>query len=458
MAAVRAARTTRVLDVSTIVLTAAFVVAGLVACGVAFGHAAAFRPVPVAVLVGAILAAEAFRSNVTPRLEVSSASVLITLAAALFGPLGGLVVGASGALLDLRGPRARWLTYSCMYAVEGVVGGMLASTVQGTGPAAAARSTILAAFGVYGTSLVAGGVIVLARRITPLHDHLRLHALVTGAGVVLAMPIVFGLAFGYRTAGLPVMLLVLVPTLVCHCLLRLYREREQLALSLSEGNMTFALSLVRALDARDEHTAGHSAAVAVYARDVARLKGLPDAEVAKIQLAALLHDIGKIGLTNDVLFKQGSLTEAEWEHVRRHPEVGAQIAGEAPVFAEIARYILHHHERPDGLGYPHGLEGDRIPLASSIISVADAYNAMTSTRPYRTAMAPEEAVRELRAGSGGQFDPHVVELFVRVLEGHDVAYQLGQGALFSLDGQRTAILADLGARRALLPEPATAAA
>jgi putative nucleotidyltransferase with HDIG domain len=458
VAAVRVARAARVNDVATLALTASFVLAGLLALSDALEHRGSFSAVPVLVLAGAVVAAEAFPSNVTTRLEVTSASVVITLAAALFGPLGGLLVGAAGALLDLRGPRARWLTYTGMYSLEGFVGGTLAATVTDTGTGATAKATILAAVGVYATSLALSTVIVLVRRVAPLHEHIRLISMLAGAGALLAMPVVFCLAYGYRAAGLPVMLLVLVPTLLCHGLMRLYKEREQLALSLSEGNMTFALSLVRALDARDEHTAGHSAAVAVYARDVARLKGLPDAEVAKIQLAALLHDIGKIGLTNDVLNKQEPLTEEEWRQVRRHPEVGAQIAGEAPVFSEIARYILHHHERPDGLGYPHGLAGDRIPLASAIIGVADAYNAMTSTRPYRTAMAPEEAVRELRSGAGAQFDPHVVELFVRALEQHDIAYQLGQGQLFSLDGQRMAILAELGARRALLAEPAPAAA
>jgi putative nucleotidyltransferase with HDIG domain len=458
VAAVRVARAARAFDVGTFALTASFVIAGLLAFGDALERRGEFSIVPVLVLAAAIVATEAFRAHLTTRLEVSSASIVITLAAALFGPLGGLVVGTAGALLDLRGPRARWLTYTGMYALEGFVGGLLASTAPTSGTAGIATAAILAAIGVYGTSLACTLAIVVVRRCAPLAEHVRLTTMVAGAGIVLAMPVVFGLAYGYHAAGLPVMLLVLVPTLMCHGLLRLYKEREQLALSLSEGNMTFALSLVRALDARDEHTAGHSAAVAVYARDVARLKGLPDGEVAKIQLAALLHDIGKIGLTNDVLNKQEPLTEEEWRQVRRHPEVGAQIAGEAPVFSEIARYILHHHERPDGLGYPHGLMGDRIPLASAIIGVADAYNAMTSTRPYRTAMAPEEAVRELRAGAGGQFDPHVVELFVRALDQHDLAYQLGEGELFSLDGQRTAILAELGARRALLAEPAPAAA
>jgi HD-GYP domain-containing protein (c-di-GMP phosphodiesterase class II) len=133
--------------------------------------------------------------------------------------------------------------------------------------------------------------------------------------------------------------------------------------------------------------------------------------------------------------------------IRAHPQIGADIAGEAPVFAEIARFILHHHERPDGRGYPEGLVGDRIPLASSIIGVADAYNAMTSCRPYRDAMTPDEAIVQLRKGAGTQFDPQVVDLFIGVLTAHGAEYRLGLGDRFSLDGQRTAMLAELGARR-----------
>ena len=223
-------------------------------------------------------------------------------------------------------------------------------------------------------------LVVVARRITPLGGQIRITAVADSVGAVLAVPVVMGLAYGYRLAGVGSLLLVLAPVLAAHLLLRLYRETADLSMRLSEGNMTFALSLVRALDARDEHTAGHSAAVAVYARDLANAQGLPIEDVAKIQLAALLHDIGKIGVPTEVLNKQGPLDDEEWSHIRRHPEIGEQIAGEAPFFAEISRFIRHHHERPDGRGYPDGLVGDRIPLASAIIGLADAYNAMTSCR------------------------------------------------------------------------------
>jgi putative nucleotidyltransferase with HDIG domain len=217
-------------------------------------------------------------------------------------------------------------------------------------------------------------------------------------------------------------------------------------------------ALAAALDARDTYTAGHSERVSTLSVLIGRQLGLDRRQLDILRLGAMLHDIGKIGVPTEVLNKQGPLDDDEWSHIRRHPEIGEQIAGEAPFFAEISRFIRHHHERPDGRGYPDGLVGDRIPLASAIIGLADAYNAMTSCRPYRAALAPEEAVDELRRGAGAQFDRHLVDVFVNVLRRHDAAYQLGQGERFSLEGQRTAILAELGERRALIAHPTPAVA
>jgi putative nucleotidyltransferase with HDIG domain len=220
--------------------------------------------------------------------------------------------------------------------------------------------------------------------------------------------------------------------------------------------MALAFALIRALDARDPYTAGHSAAVAVYARDLAEAAGLPPADVSKVQLAALLHDVGKIGITTETLNKPGRLSEEEWAEIRAHPAIGERIAGEAAMFGDVPTIIRHHHERLDGRGYPDALRGADIPEASTIIGLADAYNAMTQSRSYRAALSPEAAVAELRRGSGSQFQPRLVELFVNVLERRDEAYRVASGPRFSLDGQRAAIVAELGDRRALL-EVATAA-
>jgi putative nucleotidyltransferase with HDIG domain len=272
-------------------------------------------------------------------------------------------------------------------------------------------------------------------------------AMGAGGGCVFSAPVVAILGYGYAQAGLAVLLLALVPILAAIGLLGMYREKTELARRLSEGNMAFALALVRALDARDPYTAGHSAAVAVYARDLARAAGYPPDEVAMIQLAALLHDVGKIAVPLEILTKPERLTDDEWAEIRKHPEIGEKITGEAPVFREVARLIRHHHERPDGGGYPDGLQAGQIPEAAAIIGLADAYSAMTSRRAYRPgqkAMAPEQAILEIQKCAGTQFEPRLAELFIGCLQIASETYREGADSSFSLDGQRRAIMAEIG--------------
>ena len=450
-------------DVSTAVMTAGFVGAAATALVLAStAHAPSFATVPTVALAVLAAAGEFQSTRVTSRLQVSATAPLIVLAAVVGGPVSAVLVALAALLADPTGPAMKWISHAAMFVCMGTAGGLAVEAAGGVAPtglgAVTARAAIAAAAG-FVVNITACVVIGWVRRINPLGAFLRTVVATTGMGCVLAVPIVAALGYGYTRAGVPVLLLSLIPLLGVSSLFRLYRDKVALALRLSEGNMAFAMSLVRALDARDSHTAGHSAAVAVYARDIAKAKGLPESEIAKVQLAALLHDIGKIGVPTEVLNKDGELEDHEWEAIRAHPEIGAQIAGEAPVFAEISRFIRHHHERPDGRGYPEQLVGDRIPLASAIIGVADAYNAMTSCRPYRTAMAPEEAMVELRRGAGSQFDAHLVEVFLTVLEAQDALYQVGEGDRFSLDGQRTALFAELGGRRLVGPsQPAAAVA
>jgi putative nucleotidyltransferase with HDIG domain len=177
-----------------------------------------------------------------------------------------------------------------------------------------------------------------------------------------------------------------------------------------------AMLLAETLDVRDGGTARHSHTVGRYAGDIARALGLDEGRVERIRAAGVLHDIGKLGVADAILKKPGTLTADEWAEMRRHSELGARILAHANL-ADISAWVLAHHERLDGHGYPHGLSGDAIPLESRILAVADAYEAMTADRPYRSAMTGEAAQAELRRSAGGQFDPEVVETFLRVL-GH----------------------------------------
>jgi diguanylate cyclase (GGDEF)-like protein/putative nucleotidyltransferase with HDIG domain len=171
-----------------------------------------------------------------------------------------------------------------------------------------------------------------------------------------------------------------------------------------------AASLARAVDARDVYTGSHSQRVAELAARTARRLGLPEEEVELTRLAASLHDLGKLAIPEEILRKPGPLTEPERMVLERHPQIGFRMLESLGV-DPVADWVLHHHERWDGSGYPDGLPGDSIPLGARIIFVADAYDAMTSERVYRRRVAPEQAIAELQRCAGSQFDPEIVEAF-----------------------------------------------
>jgi putative nucleotidyltransferase with HDIG domain len=187
------------------------------------------------------------------------------------------------------------------------------------------------------------------------------------------------------------------------------------------------------LDARDQMTARHSAAVARYAVRIAEAAGRSDAEQRLVHTAALYHDVGKV-MFADRMFKAGKLTDEEWEIVKRHPERGAELVGHLPNHADVAAIILAHHERIDGAGYPRGLAGEDIPLLSRMISIADTYDVMTGRDSYRQPVSSAEAIEELRRVSGAQLDAELVEIFVeRVLAVEDVRFRHGDDADFELE-------------------------
>lgn len=175
-------------------------------------------------------------------------------------------------------------------------------------------------------------------------------------------------------------------------------------------------ALAAAIEARDPYTVGHSARVTQYAVAIAQAMGLATDEVEEIRLAGLLHDLGKIGIPDNILNKPGRLSEEEYSAIKMHPALSMRIIEPLPHLGNIIPIIYHHHERFDGHGYMDGKAGETIPLGARIIAVADSYEAMTSDRPYRTALSREEAVVELKRCSGTQFDPVVVRHFMDLLE------------------------------------------
>ena len=193
---------------------------------------------------------------------------------------------------------------------------------------------------------------------------------------------------------------------------RMYREKLQ-----REGSARSAIlhALTSSMEARDFDTEDHCDRLQELAASVARSLNLSQDFVNDLYLLTRFHDLGKVGIPDQILLKPGALTEEEWRQMRQHCEIGHRIASSVPDLEPIADFILKHHERWDGHGYPMGLSGEDIPLQCRILAIADAYDAMTSDRPYRKAMTREEAIAELRRCSGTQFDPELVEQFIQIL-------------------------------------------
>ncbi len=183
-------------------------------------------------------------------------------------------------------------------------------------------------------------------------------------------------------------------------------------------------ALLVALESKDRYLNGHSARVRDMAVKLGEISGLDRGQLRSLSHAALLHDIGKIGVHEDILNKAGVLTDNEYEIIKKHPQMSADIIAPVPFLNPSLKGVLHHHENWDGTGYPEGLSGEQIPLMARIIAVVDAFDAMTSDRSYRGALSEAEAIERIRAGSGSQFDPRIAQLFQqhkdKILEGEEV--------------------------------------
>ena len=185
------------------------------------------------------------------------------------------------------------------------------------------------------------------------------------------------------------------------------------------------LGLANAIEAKDAYTRGHSSRVARLSRDLALAAGLARPAAETVSQAGLLHDLGKIGVPEAVLTKEGALTAEEWHVMRRHPIISAQIVAPLEFFDQGAVILRHHHERYDGSGYPDGLRGETIPLGARIVAVADVYDALTSDRPYRQRLSHADAVRHLQEQADQTLDGRLVQLFLELFGGAGVT-QLGQ--------------------------------
>lgn len=420
-------------------MTLAFA-AGLALTGTSFGPAWA-----VLVLGAFSIVAERHPVRVNSNVEITVSILPVAFAAVVFGPLSAMAVGALGMVVAFRQPYVRWLIWTCTRALGAGLAGAVATSVLVDDPSAGRLfvAVALACFCDAAFDAALGAVVVAVRGSGSARDGLRLLRPILMGTVPLYTPVIVLLVYAYAELSTWSVLLFLAPALAAHRLHGLYREQrettEQLSVAndrLSRANLSFATALVAALDARDQYTAGHSAAVAVYARDIAERMGLSSNEQQLVHLCGLVHDIGKVGLPAGLLEKPGALTLEERRRMEEHSVIGERILANVDDYAEIARIVRHHHERMDGNGYPDRLPGDEIPLLSRIIAVADAYNAMTSGRPYRDAMPSRVARFRLAQAAGTQFDTSVVAAFEAILAGACDTYLDGVRPDFAIEAQR----------------------
>jgi putative nucleotidyltransferase with HDIG domain len=378
----------------------------------------------ILVLAILALAAEQQPVRINEGTEVTVSVLPILFAAVAFGPLTAVIVGAIGLIARLRKPYARWViwTSECALAagLAGVAALLAGSELDSFGAVAAAVVAATCVEAAVDAMLAAG--VLAARGGESWKAFLISAAPISLVTVPLYAPVTILLVYAYRELSGWTVLLFFGPAFAAHSLYRLYREQrratdelKRVNERLERANISFAGALIAALDARDRYTAGHSAAVAVYAREIARALGLGVADQERVHLCGLVHDIGKVGLPPGILEKPGALTAEERGTMEQHSVIGERILSRVEDYSDVARVVRHHHERVDGAGYPDGLRQEEIPVMARIIGVADAYDAMTSARPYRNAMPSGVALARLVEGVGSQFDESAVRAFQEVL-------------------------------------------
>lgn len=433
---------------------AGLLLVGAGACALALVRAGYPLPSIWVLLVLSAIAAAAERQGVavTDRLEVSVSFLPQVFVAVAFGPLAAFATGAIANVADARRPVLRWVVFTPLRGLSGAATGLAAwlAVPHATGFTGYLLASLVASVANLASDFALNAINLAVRRADVLSSIQAMVPLFFVA-VPLYVPLVAVIVYGYHAYSLWVVVAFLIPAIALQRLIHLYQEQrdatQHLAAAnerLERANFSFATALVATLDARDRYTAGHSAAVAIYARDIAKRMGLSAKEQELAHLCGLVHDVGKIGLPPGLLEKPGALTLDERRQMEQHSTIGERILANVDDYSEIAGIVRHHHERVDGLGYPDRLVDSEIPLIARIIGVADAYNAMTSDRPYRDAMPSRVARLRLAQAVESQFDTTVVAAFEAVLATAEETYRTGTRADFSLavphaEGQESAV-------------------
>ena len=378
-------------------------------------------------------------------LHLSANLAAIALALAILGPAPGVIVALAPIVLDAlrtRRSAADLLSNLSAFTAFPLVGGLLLRAAD-----LGARSDLAMA-----AILLTVFMVVNALNFALIYGYNVMHngwSWRSGIRELYVPVIPAQLGIGLLTSGVvwverhtgPAAIMVLAPSvIVCQWLLRIAMAAFERGVDLEERNRQLAAlqvglisSMLKTLSLRDHMTARHSAAVARYARAVAQELGLTEVEQDLIHTAALFHDIGKFIFPDSILLSEERLTDEQFAIVRRHPEVGAEVIREIEGYGPVAEIVLHHHERPDGRGYPHGLTADQIPLGSKIIAVADVYDVITARDTYRTPVSTGEAFAELRRSAGSQLDPEIVEVFIALMTERGVVFRHSTAADFEAE-------------------------
>lgn len=376
------------------------------------------REVAVLLLFAALVAlAGRYPVPISPKIKVSVTTAALFAALLLFGTPMAMMVAALGLTVSnllLRRPWYNVLFNACQASLYVGLGGLIAFSVLGRSVLISVEgledlaAILLATLAMYvANTLMVSVAAGLQRRQNPIEIWLANRRYDIAQEFSLYLLGLLG-ALTFSRYPWSIILLVIPVLLVHYSLKNMMHLRNQTREAVE--------SLADVVDMRDPYTHAHSRRVAQYAQELAKHLRLPLEEVEVITLAARVHDLGKIGLDSQVLQKPGRLSEEEWQLVREHPKVGAEIVAKFPEFRLGRTLILNHHERYDGAGYPHGLSRDKIPLGARIIAVADAFDAMSSDRPYRRALSQEELAQELKLNGGKQFDPSVAKAMLALLQ------------------------------------------
>jgi putative nucleotidyltransferase with HDIG domain len=384
---------------------------------------------------------ELFRSS---HANVSVSMIIAIASIAVFGPYGAVFVQLVGGMAtgfkvlvgqkkEQPGKRASWLRLSSfnvgMFLIAAFVAGWVYVFAGGVVGQIEFYSDLLPLFLAASAYVIVNMVLLIAviilqtgRSLAEIWDQdfswgVPIHILggVLGGGA---------LAFAYESFSILGLLVFFLPVLMTSYSFRLYINNmrsvvdrlEEVNRDLDEANIGLLHTLGAVIDAYDIYTYGHSTQVAIYAKAIGEKLGRPKGELDLLLKAGLIHDLGKIGITETIISKQGPLTDEEYNIVKRHTLIGADIVGQMKGLHELVPLVKHHHERWDGEGYPDGLSGEAIPLGARILALADSLDTMFSDRPYRQIMNYNEVLEEVRHCSGNNFDPQVVAAFMALAQ------------------------------------------